>query len=114
MIALASGSRSDREARKRMKPICVPCQRFFRPKRNGIYFIEGMLKGGLEREVIRGKHGADDWRPYKLWHGDLWECHGCGAQIISGVGLEPVTEHFKPGFKAVIEECRPVVQVNDC
>jgi hypothetical protein len=97
-----------------MKPICVSCQRFFRPKRNDVSFIEGMPKGGLGREPVRGKYGADDWKPYKLWAGDLWECHGCGAQIISGVALMPVSEHFKPDFGAAVESCRPMVQVNDC
>ena len=24
-----------------MRPICVPCRRFYRPKKNGTYFLEG-------------------------------------------------------------------------
>src|SRR5690349_6379221 len=28
-----------------MKPVCVPCQRFMRAKRNGFYFLEGKPYG---------------------------------------------------------------------
>jgi hypothetical protein len=67
-----------------MKPICVPCQRFYRPKRNGVYLCEGMPHG----PEWDGKSGRDSpgWLPYKIWQGDLWECPDCHAQIISGVG----------------------------
>jgi hypothetical protein len=97
-----------------MKPICVPCQRFFRPKKNEVYFTEGMEKGGLNRAAVTGKDGADDWKPYKLWCGDLWECRGCGAQIISGVAHVPIAEHFQQNFSAEVEAYRPMVQINDC
>ena len=31
-----------------MKPICVPCQRFYRPKKNGFMFIEAMPRATPE------------------------------------------------------------------
>jgi hypothetical protein len=87
-----------------MKPICVPCKLFFRPKRNGTAFIEGMpIAGG--------------WQPYKLWIGDLWKCVGCGAEVIVGVGAGPIAEHFEPGFKDKCEkrqDRKELIQINDC
>ena len=64
-----------------MKPICVPCQRFYRPKQNDYSFVEGMPTHGAKP----GTEEPDKWRPYKLWLGDLWECKGCGS--LEGLGL---------------------------
>lgn len=93
-----------------MKPICVPCQRFFRPKQNGKYFIEGMPESGAEP----GNSEPEKWKPYKLWAGDLWECNGCGSQIISGTGLNPISEHYKPDFAEQAQRLNADYQVNDC
>ena len=65
-----------------MKPICVPCQRFMRPKKNGYYFLEGMPN--YEWDGKSGKE-SEGWIPYKLWVGDLFECPDCHAQTISGI-----------------------------
>jgi hypothetical protein len=54
------------------------------------------------------------WVPYKLWHGDLWQCKGCGHQIISGVAREPVSEHYLPDFNETVDHFQPIVQINDC
>lgn len=137
-----------------MKPICLPCHRFFRPKQNGYYFIEGMPRGrhacpACKDSPIAGtvwlKQSLDDgfgeqvpcdacggtgevagdiepglaepenWHPYKIWCGDVWECQGCGAQIISGVGAGPVDEHYKDGFKERVKQLgADQYQVNDC
>ena len=94
-----------------MKPICVPCQRFYRPKQNGFAFIEGMPFGS---DVQPGTTEADKWHPYKLWIGDLWECRGCGHQLVSGTGAYPVAEHYQPGFKPLVEKHRATLQINDC
>ena len=94
-----------------MKPICVPCQRFFRPKKNGFYFIEGM------QAVNGAKPGTEEpenWKPYKLWLGDLWACEGCGTEIVVGTGRPPIAEHYEPNFKKQIEETGATLQVNDC
>jgi hypothetical protein len=94
-----------------MKPICVECRRFYRPKKNGTAFIEGMPKfNGAEP----GAEHAEDWKPYKLWMGDLWECQGCGHQTISGVGFNPLAEQYQPTFAEDIERHRATLQINDC
>jgi len=94
-----------------MKPVCVKCQRFYRPKRNGIYFIEGKLK---HNGVKAGLAEPESWEPYKLWHADLWECPDCEAQIIVGAGYSPIAEHYQPGFREVVKNSEPLIQVNDC
>jgi hypothetical protein len=96
-----------------MKPICVPCQRFFRPKKNGYYFIEGMPTGIRDPEP--GTVDPTHWAPYKVWVGDLWECEGCGAQIVSGVSREPLGEHYQDGFAELVTRVHAdQLQVNDC
>lgn len=75
-----------------VKPICVGCNRFYRPKQNGIVFEECMPMGGAAPGQPEG------WRPYKLWRGDLWECEGCGHQLISGVASQPLDEHYLPTY----------------
>jgi hypothetical protein len=88
---------------KIMKPICMKCRKFYRPKRNGTYFTEMMpgLSGG--------------WRPYKIWMGDLWICKGCGHEIIVGVGRDPLCEHYEDMFKELREGTRAdEIEINDC
>lgn len=103
-----------------MKPICIPCQRFFRCKKNDFPFIECMpitvanpadmsapaLESGAASEVL--------WTPYKLWNGDKWECEGCGAQIVVGVAQRPIAEHYQPEFQKYVDAIKPQLQVNDC
>lgn len=96
---------------KTMKPICVPCQRFFKPFKNGRYFLEGMP---IENGAKPGVSEAAKWAPYRLWVGDVWKCQGCGAEIISGVGRGPISEHYMPEFNRQREELRADFQVNDC
>ncbi len=94
------------------KPVCVPCQRFFRMKKSGYYFTEGMP---TEAGVPPGKEAADKWKPYKTWAGDLWECQGCGAQILSGFGLKPCGIHHEKDFEADRKKLgADQFQVNDC
>lgn len=94
-----------------MKPICIPCQRFFRSKKTGFYFIEGMpvVDGALP-----GNSEPDKWKPYKMWCGDQWECEGCGTQILSGFGFKPIAEHFEENFAKKVEDHDAKFQVNDC
>ena len=93
-----------------MKPICIPCQRFFRMKKSGFYFIEGMPKEG---NPPPGKAQPEAWRPYKLYAGDIWECPGCGSQIIVGAG-EPIAEHFQSDFDTQINRHGATLIVKDC
>lgn len=96
-----------------MKPICVPCQRFYRMKRSGFYFVEAMPKNNLLPRA--GTESPHEWKPYKLWAGDLWECKGCGAQLVSGCGMKPIAEHYEPDFaRAVKSFGAEQLQVNDC
>jgi hypothetical protein len=94
-----------------VKPICVPCQRFYRPKKNGFTFMEmmpvidGALPGVLEPEK---------WKPYKLWRGDLYECQGCGHETVAGVASKPSSEHYMPGFGELAELLDADLKINDC
>jgi hypothetical protein len=96
-----------------LKPACPKCQRFYRPKKNGYYFMEGMPTGraGI---FLPGTQAPEFWQPYKLWVGDLWECLGCGAEIIVGTPSSPIAEHYQQHFAAAVEEFSPKVQINDC
>jgi len=97
-----------------MKPVCVPCQRFFRAKKIGFCFIEAMPTPGAGR-ALPGTEQPERWQPYKVWSGDLWECEGCGAQIVSGVGRGPIAEHYQPDFDEVATRLNAAqLQVNDC
>lgn len=104
-----------------LKPICVPCRRFFRQKKSGFNFIEGMpdffTAEGEDgpRSAKPGLVEPERWRPYKIWQGDLLECPNCHAQIISGFGASPWSEHYRPDFKEMIERTgASQFQVNDC
>lgn len=94
-----------------MKPICVKCQRFYRPKKNDFSFVEGMPKYGNPKA---GTAEPESWAPYKLWLGDLWECVGCGSQIVVGTGRVPVAEHFQTDFAEHLARYNTDLQVNDC
>lgn len=95
-----------------MKPVCVPCQRFFRPKKNGYYFIEGMPN---RNDALPGTTDAASWSPYKIWVGDLYQCTGCGAEIVSGFGNQPIGEHYQAGFADLKAQLNAdQLQVNDC
>lgn len=94
-----------------LKPICVPCQRFYRPKKNGFVFIEGMP---IDQNARPGKETPELWQPYKLWIGDKWKCEGCGNEIVVGVCNRPINEQHKPDFKSDCDAFHPQLTVNDC
>lgn len=98
-----------------MKPICVPCRRFFRAHKTGFRFTEGMPNGQYPGPTPPGNDTDKYWQPYKLWQGDLYKCEGCGAEIISGVAREPVAEHYMEYFDEVRQRAGyDQFQVNDC
>lgn len=97
-----------------MRPICVPCQRFMHPKKNGFAFIEGMPKPGCSQSDIVGVRSPGSWQPYKVWSGDLWDCPDCGAEVIVGCGLRPLAEHYQDDFGDVMSANAASFQVNDC
>lgn len=94
-----------------LKPVCVLCQRFFRPYKNGFNFIEGMPNGN---DVQPGLAEPEKWEPYKLWQGDQWECPDCHASIIVGVGSRPISEHYLPDFQDQVDRFGASLQINDC
>jgi hypothetical protein len=99
-----------------LKPICVHCQRFYRPRKTGYQFIEGMP---MNDGAVPGNSAAENWKPYKLWSGDLWKCDGCDHLIIVGVARASIDEHFSPTFKQTVESYEkehggPLLQINDC
>jgi hypothetical protein len=85
-----------------VKPVCVKCERFFRPKKNGFYFLEGAPAPG-EEHALPGLAEPERWAPYKLWAGDLWECPDCGATILSGFGSGPISYHHDPDFETLAD-----------
>lgn len=80
-----------------MKPICVPCRRFFRIETTGVSFVEGMPSGDTPA-------GDVAWQPYKLWAGDLWKCPGCGTETIVGTGRDAIAEHYQRDFNERVEK----------
>lgn len=93
------------------KPICVPCQRFFRCVKTGFYFTEGMPIG----KALPGTAEPEKWKPYKLWAGDKFKCEGCGAEIVTGFGSGPIRGHFEKDFTQIAESLgADKYQVNDC
>ena len=95
-----------------LKPICMPCQRFFRIRKSGFYFTEGMPVGTTR--PVSGTAHPEQWKPYKIWSGDVWQCEGCGAKIISGFGLRPLAERHDPDFESWRRHRADQFQVNDC
>lgn len=95
-----------------MKPICVPCQRFYRPKKNGYFFLEMMP---ITSDALPGTAQPEGWQPYKLWVGDLWRCEGCGHETIAGVNHRRITEHYMDRFKEEVARLgADRFKVNDC
>jgi hypothetical protein len=90
--------------------VCMKCQLFFHPKKNGVMVEEGMpvttAYATLEERT--------EWKPYKLWHADLLECRGCGDQIVAGFARQPYSEHYHPDYNEIKANDPPIVFVKDC
>ena len=84
------------------KPVCMKCKKFFRMKKIGTYWTEGMPINNEQTE----------WKPYKIWSGDLWECKSCGTQIVCGQGYMPVAEQHMEKFQGWLQHSQ--FQVDDC
>ena len=80
-----------------MKPICIPCQRFFKVIKNDYYFTEG---SPAIRGTNPGIEEKERWQPYRVWAGDQYKCPGCGTEIVSGIGHGPLAIKHEPDFKA--------------
>lgn len=100
-----------------LKPVCIPCQRFFRCIKTGFYFTEGMPKGRDPEQgpVPPGTSHPELWEPYKVWSGDKYRCEGCGAEIVSGFGRNPIRVQHEEDFAEVAKTIgADKYQVNDC
>lgn len=90
--------------------VCVKCQKFLHPKKNGVYVEEGM-----PRTIALCDGSTDEvWVPYKLWHADSWECRTCGVEIVAGFASHPIAEHYQSTYERG-KAARPVhVFIKDC
>ena len=61
------------------RPVCVPCAREMRCKKND-YLVS-------DREPA-----------CYVWAGDMFECEGCGHQVVVGWAKEPVRWGHEDGF----------------
>jgi hypothetical protein len=88
------------------KPVCIPCQRFFRPLRNGVDVLESMPR---QDKAPPGIAAPELWEPYKVWHADSWMCPGCGTTIVVGFGLAPLWERHdqrpQPECSIIVNDC---------
>ncbi len=87
-----------------MMPACPRCRRFYRIKKTGLYFEEGMPLNS-DRE---------EWTSYKLWAGDLYECEGCGGQVIVGVPSHHIAEHYQPDYTKLVAILGVTLRIDDC
>jgi hypothetical protein len=94
-----------------MKPICVKCGLFFKPKKNGIRVLEQMP---MCNGATPGLANGEQWQPYKIWHADLWSCRGCGVEMVFGTGVIPLAERHQNDFAGLMASWPPSVVVNDC
>lgn len=94
------------------KPVCVPCQRFYRPKRNGTPLLE---QRPIKQGALPGPKNASDWVPYKLWGSDLMVCPSCGHELLSGFSREALHD-YDPDFLDSVKNAlaRGAVVINDC
>jgi hypothetical protein len=97
-----------------MKPVCVKCRRFYRMKKQGFYFEEGMPGPGATKREDQPSGTLDGWQSYKLWASDLWWCPGCGHEILSGFGREPISEHYKDDYASMCTGLAVTLRVDDC
>lgn len=97
-----------------LKPICVPCERFMRPERTAVAFIEGKPHGGIVPWDGKSGRTSVGWTPYKLWRGDQWRCPDCDATIIVGVAQAPVVEHYEDRFSLVVKALNVTLFIKDC
>lgn len=101
--------------------VCIKCQKFFHPHKNGVVFEEGMpshsiyhLKSVLDPDAFEN---AQAWKPYKLWRADELACPKCDARIIAGVARDNFAEHYEPDYEEIKRRLGPDgirVFVKDC
>jgi len=70
-------------------PVCVPCKREFRVKKNGVFVATSAF----------------------VYAGDLYVCDGCGVEIVAGWGKEPCVENFEPEFDDWVKRADLVLDI---
>lgn len=89
---------------------CAKCHKFFRVKKIGVFFEEGMPVSDPDAS----KPEPRVWTSYKLWAADLLECPACGAElVITGPGQQPVAEHYQPDYVETVAKYSPLFRVDD-
>lgn len=72
------------------RPICVPCRREMRCRKNDYMFSDADLS--------------------YVWAGDMFECEGCKTQIVVGFASQPVAwEHEGERFRTYRNEVELVL-----
>lgn len=87
---------------------CPKCRLFLHVKQNGVCVEEGFPVKPAEGDK------PAEWAGYKLWEADLWECEGCGFQLVTGFAKLPIAEHYQPTYQACRARHRPMVRIDDC
>jgi hypothetical protein len=59
-------------------PICVPCRREMRCRKNDYMFF--------------------DYGKAAIWSGDKYQCEACRAEVVVGFGIEPLALDSEPAF----------------
>jgi len=67
-------------------------------------------RGGVQ--VPQGTEAPEMWEPYQIWHSDLWECKGCGSEIVVGHCGSPISRDYMEDFERTLTLSQSVV--NDC
>lgn len=91
------------------KMICVACQTFYHPKKNGVVVNEQMP---IATAAEPGTIDPTAWKPYKVWMADLLVCRSCGHEVIAGFAPNPASEHSEPEFAEAMKYV--TYTVNDC
>ena len=74
-----------------IRPVCAKCKVEYFVKKQGVYVVSMFSSPPL---------------PYKIYHADLWECPGCGHQIIGGFGDGALAEHYESSFEKILSNVR--------
>lgn len=90
------------------KPVCVKCQRFLRPLKNGVRVLEKKPINGNNLSPP-GLEAPEKWVPYKVWQADSWECRGCKTVVVIGYGIKPLWEDYRGPLPE-----DNYIPVNDC
>jgi hypothetical protein len=88
------------------RPVCIPCKREMKSLKVGEVVL---LNAG--RMTMRTGYKVEQV-PYQAYHGDSFECEGCGAQIVTRYAEQPfwgawMTDKPVPSDAIVVPEPIP-------